>query len=319
MPYTNDMATLAQVVSPVDAAMQSGQQDGNQNISDAVKNNIAQQTMPQEIQKASMLNQLYQAQAQNEQGLAMQNQAKGLTDMQTQPSTAAATVGGNQAKLSTDQLTKMNNLGGMVQNMASFMDQVPPPARQAMLGQILDQAGVSDPGLRQGLTSVDPQQLPQALRQIGDGLIQHSASYQTEAMKESEGTARATTVAQIQGNARTSAAEASANARIQAANISRQMHESQQTFEQAAVRLQSTNPQLAQQYAQAALQLRQAQAGITNQLVQGEPLQMPNIQAPGGGDGSQPVNAAPAQGPAASGGFDPSAAIAEAQKRGLMK
>jgi len=79
MPYTNDMQSLAQIVSPVDAAMQSGQQEGNANLQEALKTRIQQATMPQEIQKASLQNALLQAQGQNEQGVAAQNQAAGLT------------------------------------------------------------------------------------------------------------------------------------------------------------------------------------------------------------------------------------------------
>ena len=173
MPYTNDMSTLADVVSPVDAAMQSGQQAGNQNIQDAIQTQIKQSTMPQEIQKASLNNALLQAQGQAEQGVAAQQQAAGLTALQGQPSASQAGIAGNQAKLSGSQLENLGNLGQTVNKLSDFMEQVPAPARPAMMAHYLDQQNITDPGIRQAVASGDPAML----RQIGLGLIQHSQSY----------------------------------------------------------------------------------------------------------------------------------------------
>src|SRR5260370_14028744 len=91
MPYTNDMGTLAQVVSPAFAAGQIGMQTGLANEEQQTKNEVARGTMAADIAKPGLQNLFTQAQTGTQQGLAAQEQAKGLTATQTQPATSAAT------------------------------------------------------------------------------------------------------------------------------------------------------------------------------------------------------------------------------------
>ncbi len=173
MPYENDMNSLAGIVGGAAAAQQAGIQNDTENQKAQTALQLQQATLPADIQKASLNNALLQAQGQAEQGVAAQQQAAGLTALQGQPSASQAGIAGNQAKLSTEQLTNLSNIGQTVNKMADFLTQVPPPARPAMMQSFLDQNGVKDPGIRQAVASGDPD----LLRQIGMGLIQHSQSY----------------------------------------------------------------------------------------------------------------------------------------------
>lgn len=304
MPYMNDMSTLADVVGPAYAAQQIGMQNAQGNQEADIKNQVLAGQAPAEIQKPGLQNLFTQAQTAAQDATTQGTQLGNLEKAGTLGSSINATNAGNQVKLTQDQAQKLSTLGQMAGQIAGYMDNVPQPARPAMMQQLAQQYGL-DLNKMPGIESGDPD----VLRSVSQKMVQMSAPYQTGMAEQTLKNQGAADVAGISGNARISAAEASANARIQAANITKQMHEQQQTFEQAAVRLQGTNPQLAQQYAQAALQLKQAQAGITNQLIQGQPLQMPDITS-GGGGASGGAPAAPPQG---------NAIEAEMRKRGLLK
>ena len=307
MPYTNDAQTLADVMSPVDAAMQSAQQNGAANIAEAIKNQVSAGQAPADIQKPYLQNALTQAQTYGEQGLGLQQNAKGLADMFAAPSAAQAQVSGNQLKVSTDQLTKMNQLGQMTNAIAAQMDNIPEAARPAAMQQIAQKYGI-DPQTVGNLMSGDPQ----LLRQFSQAMIQGSAGYQQTMAEQTLRNTGAANVAEISGNARVTSAETTAAARVQVANVVKQMREQQQTFEQAAVRLQSSNPELAQKYAQMAVQLRQAQAGITSQMVTGAPLTLPDLTSGGG----QPSGGTQAPSTPPTGG---NALESEMRRRGLIK
>jgi len=288
MPYTNDMATLADVVSPVDAAMQAGQQSGYSNIQDAIKTQIQQATMPQEIQKASLANALTQAQAYNEQGIGMQNTAKGIQDIYATPSATQAAIVGNQTKVSSDQLTKLNNLGAIVGNVANYMEGVPPPARPAAMQQFLKQQGIQDPGIIQAVSSGDPD----ILRNISQKIIQSSADYQTKYMQEQAGTERTLGAATISSEGRAAAAAEAARARVQAAEVAAKARQQAEGFEQAAVQAHLRGDDAtAQKFYQAAVNIRQWSAQTTQSLV-GVTLPTPGFEGQpgvnvGGGGGGQ--------------------------------
>jgi len=317
MPYTNDMQSLAQIVSPVDAAMQSGQQEGNANLQEALKTRIQQATMPQEIQKASLQNALLQAQGQNEQGVAAQNQAAGLTAMQAQPSASQAAIAGNQLKLNTDQLENMNNLGAMVGQVAQYMQNVPGPARPAMMQQFLDQHNVTDPGIRQAVASGDPE----LLQRISQGLFATSQQARMTTLQEGLKGQTARDVATTQSEGRVTAAELAAGAREQAARIAANVKQvlagPEQMYAQLTQRIGTPQEQpgdraRATDLRNTIIQLRQFGAQTTRELVMG----------PGSGivQGSSDFNGYGTAPPAPATQAPPqNALIEEARKRGLMK
>lgn len=306
MPYVNDMQTMANLVSPVDAAVQMGIQNRQSNEEQGLKNQLQAGTLAADIQKPGLQNLFTQAQTAATDAATQGKTLENITTAGTMGSSINATNAGNQLKLTQDQAAKLQTLGQMAGQVAGYMDNIPGPARPAAMQQFAAQHGI-DLSQMPGLASGDPD----ALRHVANNMIQMSAPYQTTMNEQALRNQGSENVANISADARVTAAEASANARVQAAQLMKQMHEQQQTFEQAAVRLQSSNPQLAQQYAQAALQLKQAQAGITNQLIQGQPLQMPDITQGGGG---APAPSTPNT--AAGGG---NAVEAEMRRRGLIK
>lgn len=285
MPYQNDMSTLADVVGPAYAAQQAGIQNDLANQEQELANQKSQAQLPYVAPQAQadvdyknasagLLNQQG-----NEVGL------KNLFTQATQPSEIQATNAGNQNKYTAAQVQNIGLLGQMAGQLAGQLDNIPEAARPAFMHDFLQSRGI-DPSAVGPLVNGDPDQM----RQFSQKAIQASSDYQMQILKGSQDTERAENVAGIQSNARVTSAEATANARVQAANISAKMHQQMLTAEQAAVQArQSGNMQLANQYAQLAENLRQAQAGITGQLV-GQPMPQafgnggsnPNMQAPQG-------------------------------------
>lgn len=320
MPYQNDLSTLAQVVSPVDAAMQSGQQEGYGNIQSALSTNLAQQQLPLEVQKSQLNNALLQAQGQNEQGVAAQNQAKGLTAIQTQGSESGATQAVNLAKMSSAQMEQLSNMGQIVGQLSQYMQQVPGPARASVMAQFLDQHGVNDPGIRQVVASGDPD----VLNKVSQGLF--GVSQQARAIQLQKGMEGQTArdVANIEVQGRENVANTAADAKRYAADQARQVRMMQQNTDQALAQIvqrlgtpgeQPGDREKAQFLQSQSLQLRQLGAQTTQQLLGlgGNAADLSTIPTadinniPSGNGGQQ--GAAP----------NGNALLEEARKRGLMK
>lgn len=304
MPYQNDMATLADVVGGGSAALQAGTQNELANQQEAIKTQIQQATMPQEIQRASLNNALLQAQGQAEQGQAAQQQAAGLTALQGQPSASAANIAGNQVKLSTAQMEQMSNLGNMVGQLANYMQNIPPPARPAFMQHFLDQHDINDPGIRQAVGGGDPE----VLGKISQGLF--AASNQARAIQMQEGmrgdTAR--DVANISSEGRIEGQTIAAQAQIQKAEIAREYKEQAMTFEQRAAKAYAAGDfQTYSDLAKMAMNLRQLAAQNTGQLIMGTTPQIPVPPTP------QQSGQSPQGGP------DSNAVEAEMRKRGFIK
>lgn len=320
MPYQNDMMSLADIVGPAYAAQQAGIQNDLANQQEQVKAQIAQATMPQEIQRAQLQNQLLGAQGQAEQGIAAQQLAAGNTAMQAQPSAAQAQIGGNQAKISAAHLDQMNNLGQIVGQISSYMENVPPPARPAMMAQILDQNNVNDPAIRQAVASGDPQQL-QALSQH---LFDVSNAARADILKGTIQGQNQANVANIEGGYKVQVAEQSAEARKYAADQKARIDQLKQTTDQAIAQLsgrigspqeQPGDRERLQFLSQQQALVRQMQAQNAQQLLNlGTPAPMLNIPQSPQGAAPQQNNSAPAGG----GNIDPGLA-AEMQRRGLLK
>ncbi len=267
MPYINDQQTLAQVVSPVDAAAQMGIQNSIANQEAQTKQDILQQQAPDLAQQPGLENLFKKAQTGYEQGMGMQSQAKGLVDMAAAPSGAEAQIAGNQLKLTTDQAQKLTTVGQMAGQIAGIMDGVPAPARPAMMQQIMAQYHLN-PETLGPLASGDPDML----RNVSQKMIQASSGFQqTMAEKELENQGREN-VANITSAGRVQSAETMANARIQAAEIQRQARQQALNFEQlAAQRYAAGDLKGAEQLRQAAASVRQLAAQTTQTLVGVQP------------------------------------------------
>ena len=195
--YVNDAQTLADVVGPAAAANQMQTQNAAANVQQDIANQVAQGTMAADIQKPELANLFTQAQTNNENAVGLQNAVKGLTDQAEMPSAIQAGVAGNQAKVTADQVSKMNSLGQMMGQVAGVMDQVPPPARQAAMLQLLQQNNI-DPQAVGPLVSGDPDML----RGASQKMIQASADYQTKLMSEGMRSQTETDVAGINAASR---------------------------------------------------------------------------------------------------------------------
>lgn len=317
MPYQNDMSTLANIISPVDAAVQAGTEQYAQNQQDLAKAAVAQATVPAEIQKPYLGNLFTAAQTAGQQGLAQQEQAKGQVAQALVPGEIGAGQAGQEAKLTSAHVDQLQNLGQIVGTLDQSMQGVPAAARPAIVGQFLDSNGVKDPSIRQMMLNAAGQE--GGLQQVSQGLFNASDKARQMVLGENIRGGYQLGTAQIGAQGRLASAEATAQARVQVANITAQMRQQMQTFEQAAVQAQKNgNPQLAQQYTQAALQLRQAQANLNSQLLFGQGLNNPMS---GNTPEVTPQGGTPA--PAAPQGNQPpkveDAVTAEMRKRGLLK
>lgn len=302
--YVNDTATLAQVVGPAYAAQQAGMQAANQQEQEQLANQKLQAELPYVGPEAAARTNLTTQQG-NLYG--QEAQGKGLSNLftqATQPGNIKATNAENQNKYTASQAQSIGLMGQIAGQLAGQLDNVPEAARPAFMQQFLTSKGLN-PDDFGPLANGDPDMM----RNFSQKAIQQSAQYQTEMMKQGQETERATGVATIGASARTAAAEASANARVQAAQLSAQVRQQQQTAEQAAVAAAKRgDTAMANQYAQLAQNLKQAQAGITGALV-GQPIQpafpgqAPGVPVQTGGEGGAPAQPTPSV-PAADGQYE---------------
>lgn len=313
MPYQNDMNTLADIVSPVDAAVQMGQQNQMANQAEQMKNQVYQQQMPALAQQPGLENLFTQARTAGSEASTQGQTLGNIGQAGTLGSTINATNTGNQLKISTDQLTKMGQLGQMANAIAGQMDNIPAPARPAAMQQLAQKY------------QLDPQQLgnlmtgdPGLLRQTASAMIQGSQGYQEQMLKNTG----QSNVAQIGASSREDVAQTRAQAQQYVADQKRQVDQMKVNIDQqiAALTGRIGSPQeqpgdkdrlnfLSQQQ----LQVKQMQAQTTQALLgmSGTPGQAPTApQLNIGGNTSTPNAPQPPAG---------NAVEAEMRRRGLIK
>lgn len=214
MPYTNDAQTLANIVGGPSASYQSGVDQGNTDYADQIKNQVAAVQAPAESQRPALANLFTQAQTSAEQGLAQQQQAKGVVDQATVP----GQIGATNAKLTTEQMQAkaqgLSTIGQIAGQVAGMMDNVPGPARPAAMAQILQKYNI-DPSSLGALASGDPDQL----RQFSLSAIKNSAGYVQTMDVERQKAASAQDVAGINQTGEISKAQIMAQASTQRAQI----------------------------------------------------------------------------------------------------
>lgn len=284
MPYTNNAQTLADIVGGPSAAYQSGQEQGNQDYADMMKNQVSAGTQQADIARPGLQNALMQAQTGAEQGVAQQQQAKGQLDQATLP----GQIGATNAKLTTEQMQAkaqgLSTIGQIAGQVAGMMDNVPGPARPAAMAQILQKYNI-DPSSLGALASGDPDQL----RQFSRSAIKNSAGYVQTMDVERQKAASAQDVAGINQTGEISKAQIMAQASTQRAQIAAEAKQKLMNMGQLQASLEkkvadgSASPQEIQQVNQ----LREA-----NQVARQNPY-MANLLFGGQGNGEIPGGTMP--------------------------
>lgn len=315
MAYQNDLSTLADVVSPVDAAVQAGIQNRQSNESENLANQLKAGTLQADIAKPGLANVFQQAQNQKAQ---MENDATAAT----QPGAIAATNAGNQTKVGADQIAKVGQLGQLAGQLAGYMDQIPEASRPAAMQEFMQKQGI-DPSKLGALVDGNPDNL----RSFSTKMNQMSANYQTELMKENQNTARSTAVAGIQSDSRRDVANAQIEGKLAAENVKAKAREA---LAPLGALQREIYAKVANGTATPAERATLDSINKTQQLVRsGQPLAASitgtDVQSnvPGvpdttpGGQGDAPVNYTPAQGggAASTGGNAPSPSDIEAEMR----
>jgi hypothetical protein len=232
MPYQNDMSTLADVVGPAYAAMQAGIQNDATNAKTQLDLQTAQAQQPAEIQKPFLANMFQQAQTEEAQQRGLGQGLQNYAAQQTMPGAIGATNAKNQLAQTQADSGKLLQLGQLAGQVAGYMDNIPPPARQAAMSQILQQNGV-DPSRLGVLANGDPDML----RSFSQKAIQASSSYQEKLMEQNMRFNEATTVAGIQGDTSRAVANIGKEGRVEAAQLQAETKKQLANMQQVAGQL----------------------------------------------------------------------------------
>lgn len=316
MPYTNDMQTLANIVGGGAAAQQAGIQDDLENQKQQIANQVAQGQAGAEIARPYLQNMFTGQQVNTQQGVAQQEQAKGSEAQALLPSNIGLGLAKNETQLSAEKIQRMQQVGAIANQAASYMDNIPPPARPAAMQGLAQKFGI-DVSQLGPMASGDPDQL----RQFSQSIVQGSQQYLTQAGLENvkganqranteiENAGRLANTKEIVGG-RTDVANIAANAKMMLAKTDNII---------AALTAKQANGTLSQQEALTLNQARQAQQlartnPFINQMIQGEggvPNQMPQATAGPNAPSASPQT--PMSAPAGN------ALEAEMRRRGLLQ
>lgn len=321
MPYQNDLQTLANIVSPVDAAVQAGIQNQQGNEELALKNQLSANQLPAESEKPGLMNLFTKAQTDTQNGIAQQQQAKGAVDQALVPSDINLGLAKNEQGTSAAKIQQYQQVGQIMNQAATFLDQVPEAMRPAYMQQMTQKLGV-DPSTMGNLMNGNPDDLRNAATKI----IQGSADYVTKMNMTGLENVGKQNVAETQSEGRVTASENAANARITAAQIAAKVRETvtnmNQQFSQIVARIGTPQEQPGDRgRAQTLKDTMQAVAQLGPQITQGlvGQQQLPiDFSGIGGGAPAPTPNAAPATQPTSS--APPGNALAdEMRRRGFLK
>lgn len=323
MPYVNSDATLADAIGPAYLAQQTGIQNDAANQEQAIKNQVAQGTAAADIAKPGLANLYQQAQTQD---VGARTQAQDLANAQTSamlPSNIQSGIAGNELKTQQDQSGKLMQLGQIAGQVASYLDNVPPPARAAAMQQLLQQNGI-DPQRLGALAQGDPDML----RQFSQKTIQAAPTWQQNAFNKESDYKRDTDVANIQGATSRDVANTQQEGKLEAAKIQAETKRQLANLDQTSAVLyqkvaNGTATPAERQALDSINQSRQLirsgmpfQAGLTNQPVQSNVPPVPNTTPQQGPDLGNP---GPFSGGGGGGAAQTAALRAEMIKRGLLK
>jgi len=219
MAYTNDAQTLADVLGPASAAGAMATQNAQAQQEAELQNQLKAGTLQADIQKPFLQNLYQQQQTAAETGVAAQQLAAGKTAQAAQPSAQAATISGNQLKMTQDQAAKLGTLSQIVGNVAGQLDAVAPPARAARMREILTNNNIDPSQFPPEILSGDPN----ILRQVATKAALASQSFiQGSALETQKGNVELG-VAGTQAGAHVKASEVLAGGRQNVAEINAQL------------------------------------------------------------------------------------------------
>lgn len=176
MPYTNDMQSLADIVSPVDAAVQMGIQNQQQNQAEDLKNQQSAAMNPLIQQEQQNKNDEAQQQTKYYGALTGNQNLKNNLETATQPGQIAATNSANGLKVTQDNVQKVQTYGQFATQLAPILEQTPPLQRAAVAAAAMQKAGI-DPEVAAPYLGEDPNDMPNRLRTIGQQMVQQSGKY----------------------------------------------------------------------------------------------------------------------------------------------
>lgn len=199
------LETLFQNLGPTAASMAAGTQFGQaetaeksaeglrqQQIQEALlKNQLAQATQGYDIEKARLGNETTLAELPGKQATSKKAQLEASSKEATNASDIQKIISGNDVQVLTDKVSKLNRYTDILGNAAAQLENVPPVQRFATLGNMLKgmNIDINNPafaGIIQQAQSVNPEKLPEILQKFQQNLIQRSAGYQSDLMKEQE-------------------------------------------------------------------------------------------------------------------------------------
>ena len=281
MPYQNDMSTLADVVGPAYAAQQAGIQNDAANQEAQAHADVATGTVPADIEAAGLKNLFTQAQTAQQQATTQGTDLGNIKTAGTLGSDIGLTNAKNATGITQQHVDRLQQAGQIAATAAASLDGVSPLERPMRMQTLVQNMGI-DPQLLGPLMNGDPDQL----RNFSQKMIQGSQDFQTKLMQGNLRNQGSLDVATENNSGKVQAATITAQARLQGQQLVAQIKQQQQTFEQAAVAAQKRgDTNTYNMMSDLALKSRQAAAGITSQLVTGQPLQIPQMEGGQGGDG----------------------------------
>jgi hypothetical protein len=152
---------------------------------DAFQQGQAQQ---QEQLQSLLKSQQMQAQLPGIQGQSQQQAAAGQLAQANMPQKIAQQSTDLNTKQTTDKLTQLQNFGSLTSQFGAVLNQVPPPARAQALTNFGAKIGIpEDHPIMQGLLSKDPNDMPQALSDMGTKIQQSTQAYiQQQALQQTK-------------------------------------------------------------------------------------------------------------------------------------
>lgn len=178
------------------------------------------QLLKQKMETQDLANQTTQAQLPGVIGQSQTLAAQGQVAQQTLPETLQKVKSDLMTKMSDNDAKQMTNFGGQIAQFGSMLDQVPPPARMAVINQFASRFNVpSDSPLLQGLAKAPPDKLPELVKTMGSNMVQLSADYIKGAGLLGVKGQNAMGVAGINADAKRDVAEIGAKSRVDVAGL----------------------------------------------------------------------------------------------------
>lgn len=104
------------------------------------------------------------------------------------PSAVQAGIAGNEAKVGEANIAKQQQLGEMINQIGSQLDKVPPQQRTQMMQAMAQRVpGIAKDPTFQMLMQTDPNQLPNALKQVGTNILMQTGDQMRKQALQKQG------------------------------------------------------------------------------------------------------------------------------------